>query len=88
MQVIENKNVLDIGCAEGSFTKKCSEFAARTVGMDAVESYIQSAKQYANDRLTFFVANSKAGMQLIWIRLMWHLFEKDLHPAIIICQAC
>ena len=48
-----NKNCLDVGCAQGYFTRVLSETFEKTYGIDLSNNRINYAKQYETDTLKF-----------------------------------
>jgi len=48
-----NKNCLDVGCAQGYFTRVLSETFEKTYGIDLSNNRINYAKQYESDKLKF-----------------------------------
>jgi 2-polyprenyl-3-methyl-5-hydroxy-6-metoxy-1,4-benzoquinol methylase len=48
-----NKNCLDVGCAQGYFTRVLGENFEKTYGIDLSENRIKYAKQYETDKLKF-----------------------------------
>ncbi|GAF13475.1 hypothetical protein JCM19046_1765 [Bacillus sp. JCM 19046] len=60
--LVKDKDVLDIGCADGQFTEKWSKTARETVGIDASGLFITKAKQKENANLSFVNGNSKGNL--------------------------
>lgn len=58
--IIKNKNVLDVGCGHGAFTKLCSNEAARITGFDVTEEFIKTAQHNHIPNLSFVVGHSKS----------------------------
>jgi len=46
LNMIEGRDVLDVGCAAGSYTKQIAEKGFRTLGIDVLESSIEIAKDF------------------------------------------
>ncbi len=60
--LVKDKDVLDIGCADGHFTERWSKTALRTVGIDASEAFITIAKRKESANLSFVKAHSKENL--------------------------
>jgi 2-polyprenyl-3-methyl-5-hydroxy-6-metoxy-1,4-benzoquinol methylase len=48
-----NKNCLDVGCAQGYFTRELNKIFEKTYGIDLSDNRINYAKQYETDTLKF-----------------------------------
>ena len=48
-----NKNSLDVGCAQGYFTRELNKIFEKTYGIDLSDNRINYAKQYETDTLKF-----------------------------------
>lgn len=52
-----HKNCLDVGCAQGYFTRKLDNYFNLTYGIDFSENRIGYAKKYESDKLKFIAAD-------------------------------
>ncbi|MGG1664236.1 class I SAM-dependent methyltransferase [Brevibacillus sp. NRS-1366] len=59
-RMVPSKKVLDIGCGHGAFTMRWSTEAMQIVGLDATESFVQTAKETSHPNVSFVVSNTKA----------------------------
>ncbi|MDO8528463.1 MAG: methyltransferase domain-containing protein [Nanoarchaeota archaeon] len=80
---IKNKEVLDLGCGSGIFTKRLSSMGVDITGLDLSESLINIARR-ENPKIKFYVGNAKKTpfkkiqFDVITSSLMVH-YVKDLN---------
>jgi len=54
LRMIEGKNVLDVGCAEGRFSKMMTERGFKVLGIDVLEESIKIAKEFSSNLNTSY----------------------------------
>ncbi|MTI65353.1 MAG: class I SAM-dependent methyltransferase [Firmicutes bacterium] len=52
-----NENILDVGCSTGKLARAISEYGHSVIGIDLDKDMISIAKEYENDKLSFYKMN-------------------------------
>ncbi|WP_042150348.1 class I SAM-dependent methyltransferase [Paucisalibacillus sp. EB02] len=59
LRMVEDKNVLDVGCGHGDFTIRCSTVAEKVTGFDITEQFIGSGRNQRMKNVSFVLGNTK-----------------------------